>query len=181
MEYRHQVADFAERTLSNLERIEAIEREEIEAGTPEEELSVFPLTQLVGSMLGLVVFPKERYEDHLPDILIQELVEEQGWPKLEVEYPAPDDCRKGRHPRCEDLRELTRVIRNGISHCNLDFTVSGHSWDISALRLSNICPKCDRETTVVRMTVEEARELAERYAQIIVQTAVDKDGYERRS
>lgn len=180
MEYRHQVADFAERTLSNLERIEAVERNELKSGVSPRDVTVFPLTQLIGSMLGLVVFPKERYEDHLPEVSIKELVENRGWPRLQVEYPAPESCSKGRHLRCEDLRELTRVVRNGISHCNLEFAVEGDTWDISSLRISNICPKCEQETTVVTLTVAKARVLAQKYADIIVETAVQKDGYKRR-
>jgi hypothetical protein len=180
MDYRHQVADFAERTLINLRWIEAIESQERQAGARNSEVMAFPLTQLIGSMLGLVVFPKERYEDHLPEISLAEL-ENRGWPNLKVEYPSPHDCKNRRHPVCEDLRELTRVLRNGISHCNLEFTVSGDGWDIAALRLSNICPRCKQETTAVAMSVQEARILAEKYAEIIVETAVRNDGYQRRS
>ena len=61
-------------------------------------------------MLGLLVFPKEKYFEQLPLIPFNEL-ESNGWaiPKLE------SGCE------IKNLRELIRFLRNAITHCNLEF------------------------------------------------------------
>lgn len=54
MNLKNPVIDFAERTKVNLEII----RDQLNTKPPSE---VFEVTQLVNSMMGLLIFPKEEY------------------------------------------------------------------------------------------------------------------------
>ena len=76
MEYKDVLADFAHRTLQNLAHIRRLEQEQRDCGVPLECLSAFPVTQQVNSLLGLVVFPKEGYKEHIPNKTLAELVAE---------------------------------------------------------------------------------------------------------
>jgi hypothetical protein len=62
-------------------------------------------------MLGLLVFPQQRFYEHVPKIPLYEL-EDQGWPIPKV---------VGKYPQVRDLQELVRYLRNAVTHCNLEF------------------------------------------------------------
>lgn len=70
MNYEDVVADFAKRTSKNLEALEGIQ------GQGEE---VFEVTQLINSMLGLLIFPREEFVGRIPEKPLTELKAE-GWP-----------------------------------------------------------------------------------------------------
>jgi len=108
MEYHKEfIKDFAERTKANLEFIE---------GRAKRGDTVFEVTQLINSTLGLLVFPKEQYMRKIPDTSLAEL-EEQGWPRIKVvEGKLPED----------NLQQLMRYLRNGIAHCNIEFYSNDH-------------------------------------------------------
>ena len=209
MEYKDVLADFARRTLENLSRIRALEQEQRDAGIPLERLSAFSVTQQVNSFLGLVVFPKEGYEDDIPEKTLEQLVLD-GWPSPEITRPTPTcsaphrpaerrthcidpDCTcvehrltanersrcEGNHRECRTLAQLIRVLRNGVSHFNIKFEPDSLTREISFLEISNRCTCCKEITTTVRLSVDDAREVAERYAQLIIQraiTALPRDG-----
>ncbi len=52
------VRSFAERTLANLRFIEAERTNQLAQGVPPNKVSVFEVTQLMNSMVGLLIFPK---------------------------------------------------------------------------------------------------------------------------
>jgi hypothetical protein len=108
MEYQNLVRDFATRTLKNLEAIEA-------AVARDSEAELYEVTQLINSMLGLLVFPEQKYLNNIPKTGIEDL-RDRGWPVPKM---------KGTPPHANDLRDLVRCLRNGISHCNLEFTSDG--------------------------------------------------------
>src|SRR5688572_21335039 len=104
MRYEDVVADFAERTKKNLELLKKFQAENPES-------AVYEVTQLINSMLGLLVFPKEGYFRRIPEIPLSQLIEE-GWPIPSV---------RGIFQQPETLRELIRLLRNAIAHFNLEF------------------------------------------------------------
>ena len=203
MEYNDKdvLADFARRTLENLDHIRRLEEEQKASGVSLEFLSAFPTTQQVNSLLGLVVFPKEGYKKHIPTKTLAELVAE-GWPKLNIEYPYPkctaerkpttqrakcDDpgcscvdhllapgelrgCQKN-HQECQTLAQLIRVLRNGVSHFNITFEADSKTRETNFIVVSNRCPCCDQITTTIRLSVDDARQVAVRYAQIMIEHA----------
>lgn len=161
------LADFARRTLLNLEHIDRLYDEETNCDKLPEERSAFPVTQLINSLLGLVVFPKENYGKSIPDKTLAELIGE-GWPRLQIFYPSPA-CEKEphNHKRCDSLKELVRVLRNGTSHFNVKFENSS-AEQIEWVTFSNRCRACKELTTSVRLDVDQVRDIAQRYARLII-------------
>lgn len=70
MDYEDLVADFAERTRSNLDVLQKAQA----SGE-----RVYEVTALVNSLLGLLVFPQQRFVELIPETPIAEL-RAQGWP-----------------------------------------------------------------------------------------------------
>lgn len=199
MEYKDVLSEFAERTLANLEKIRTLEQQERSRGVTPARLTVFPITQQVNSLLGLVVFPKEGYQKHIPQKTIAQLVAE-GWPSLPITRPNPicnverktidrrDGCAdadcscvehrlsKKEQKRCQDnhrdcktLAQLIRVLRNGVSHFNIEFKSDPDTREITFIEVSNRCTCCDQITTTVKLSVDKVRDIAERYARLIIE------------
>jgi hypothetical protein len=147
MEYKHLVKDFARRTKSNLVFLES------RAGDPDFE--VFEVTQLVNSMLGLLVFPKEAFFRHLPPTPLSELAK-KGWPAISL--------LEG-DPPCRDLRTLIRYLRNSVAHFNLEFTSDGHV--LTGLKVWNTTP--DRTTVVWKavLSLQDLRLLLDKFLELI--------------
>jgi hypothetical protein len=102
MNYQDVIRDFAERTQANLLAIEKLR----EGGA-----AVYQTTQIVNSMLGLLVFPREEFVTQIPETPFAELLQD-GWPAPRV--------GKG-FPEVPNLRELIRYLRNPIAHFNIAF------------------------------------------------------------
>ncbi|HII94309.1 MAG TPA: hypothetical protein HA367_00995 [Candidatus Methanofastidiosum sp.] len=120
MNYNNLLFDYVTRTQKNLEFIEkAIEED------PEKE--VFEVTQLINSLLGLIVFPFEKFKYRIPRKPLSEL-ENEGWVLPHVE---------GHFPQAPDLYELMHYLRNAVAHFNIVFTTDEHET-INGIRVSNI-------------------------------------------
>lgn len=148
MIYQNLVIDFIKRTKENLSFIE----EQAEKN----ETPVYEVTQLINSMLGLLVFPHERFRGGIPPIPLQEL-EAKGWLVPHVE---------GEFPQVENLLELIRYLRNAVAHTNLEFISDGHS--LTGVRLWNLDRKGEK-TWQVRMTTAELRSLVLNFADLLLQ------------
>ena len=108
MEYKNLVKDFAERTRINLLLVQA----EAKAGR-----NAYEVTQLINSMLGLLVFPQQEFYNKIPETKLDDL-KKDGWPIPRV---------NGDYPQVSNLKELARYLRNGVSHFTLRFTeTDGH-------------------------------------------------------
>ena len=95
---------FALRTKKNLAFIER-------AAQDHEDVHV--VTQLVNSLLGLVVFPWERgFAEQLERLPVAQLIKE-GWPAWDVS----EGVEESRY-----LGKLLRRVRNGIAHGHLTFS-----------------------------------------------------------
>lgn len=110
VEYGDLVKDFTSRTKVNLEFI----KQSISEGN-----EVYEVTQLINSMLGLLVFPQQEFYDKIPETPLADL-KDLGWPVPRV---------RGNYPQADNLKVLARYLRNGISHFNLRFTESGGHVD----------------------------------------------------
>ena len=66
---------------------------------------VHPITQLVNSMLGLIVLPLEKhFMNQIEQLEMDELVK-QGWPKLQITMG-----------HCQNLGYLVKRLRNATAH-----------------------------------------------------------------
>jgi len=117
MNYQDLVVDFAKRTAKNLETLRQLKQSQPDA-------EIYEVTQLINSMLGLLVFPKEK-DFKFPCIGFKKL-EASGWviPQPEIGH------------QVKNLSEFIRYLRNAIAHCNLEF-LSGSDNQICGLRVWN--------------------------------------------
>ncbi|HVT28665.1 MAG TPA: HEPN family nuclease, partial [Lacipirellulaceae bacterium] len=134
----------------NLEFVEAAVKDEPHA-------DIFEVTQLINSMLGLLVFPKEHFaEEEIPDTPLDEL-RAQGW---------PIPVMKGSPPRAQNLRELVRCLRNGIAHFHVDFTSDGQY--VTGLRIWNP-PRGRDPLWEARLDVPQLREIARKFISLLLE------------
>lgn len=146
MDYQVLVRDFARRTLHNLELVREAKRKGHEA---------YEVTQLINSLLGLLVLPRERYIESIPAVPLEQLRRE-GW---------PEPVLSGEFADVSDLRDLIRVLRNSIAHFNIEFIAD--SGEIDGVRLAN------RHRGSIRwratLTLEDLEEITSRFAAIILE------------
>lgn len=150
-DHEHLLADFAKRTRHNLQLIREVQ-------ASESEKQAFEVTQLINSMLGLLVFPKERYLDDLPDKTLDELRTE-GWPIPEV-HPSFTEP--------ENLKRFLGYMRNAIAHFNLEF-VPNEKNEIVGLKVWNEKKVGNRKvkTWEVRLTLEQMEEISLRFIDLL--------------
>ena len=107
--------EFIARTQKNLIAIECLK---------DISCKVYEVTQLLNSMLGLLIFPKERrlYEKIQPkswDTMVEE-----GWP-----LPSGDNAH------VSNLKQLVRNMRNAVAHFNIELVNDGN--EIIGIRFSS--------------------------------------------
>ncbi len=154
MMYGEVVREFAMRTRKNLEVMEQLEREGWE---------VYEVTQLVNSMLGLLVFPQQEYVREIPRTPITEL-EKQGW---------PIPCVRGDYKQVKDLNQLIRYLRNAIAHFNVKFERDEQN-EISVIRVWNQRPTQSGGRTIWRtdweadLGIQELRGITEKFIDLLI-------------
>jgi hypothetical protein len=157
------VLDFARRTKKNLEFIEEV----VARSSTDSGHQVYEVTQLINSLLGLLVFPKERYYDDLPEIPLQDLVKD-GWPEIRLLV--------GRFEP-KNLKQLMRYLRNGIAHHNIEFT-SQDGKTISGLIIWNIRNK--RIDWKVELTLNDIRLIVYKFIELLEERIVNRQGIQPR-
>jgi hypothetical protein len=128
MNYQDVVQDFVTRTKKNLEVIEKLQ-DDHKPRTGEidqEEIEVYEVTQLVNSLVGLLIFPKEAYFDQIPKTPIREHIN-KGWPSVLAGGTDPDKTT---------LQDVIRFMRNAIAHFNVEFIPDGQNR-IESLKIWN--------------------------------------------
>ncbi|HBG59221.1 MAG TPA: HEPN family nuclease [Anaerolineaceae bacterium] len=115
--------EFIARTQKNLKAIECLKQKGGE---------VYEVTQLLNSMLGLLIFPKEKlYKKIQPknwDMMVKE-----GWP-----LPSGDNAH------VSNLKQLVRNMRNAVAHFNIELVNDGN--EITGIRFGSFSkPDSHRE------------------------------------
>jgi hypothetical protein len=175
MMYEDVVADFAERTQNNLNLLRGIHKQDPE--------NVFEVTQLVNSMLGLIVFPRKEYLKRIPDKTTDEM-KSDGWPV--PKFVTPDEIKRYRRqnlpmprkvrPRYADvgtLEKLIRYLRNAIAHFNICF-LADYNRNISGVIVWNE-RKDGKADWVVKLTLEELEEITNRFIALLMKTKGKQD------
>jgi len=152
MNYENPVLDFAHRTRKNLEYIESCSRDA--------DSLVYEFTQLINSLLGLLVFPKEKFWESLPETPLTDLVA-KGWPDIKpVQGKLEED----------NLRQLMRALRNGIAHFNLEFMTNKQN-ELSGVRIWNTrwnkSTKKSEITWKAELTTEELKKIVYEFIEMI--------------
>ena len=158
MEYKEIVRDFATRTRKNLDELR-----ELQAAHPNRE--IYEVTQLMNSLLGLLVFPQQSYVNTIPKIPLDEL-KQRGWPIPRM---------VGDYPQVKDLNQLVRYLRNAIAHFNIKF-IAGEDKQISGLELWNVREhelkggKRKRETTwKAHLSLDDVETITDRFLELLMQ------------
>ena len=143
------VLDFARRTKRNLEYIESKSHDNY-------DLEVYEVTQLINSMLGLLVFPQQKFFDDLPEISLGELVD-KGWPKI--------NTTKGKLKE-DNLQQLLRYLRNGIAHFNVRFTANT-SNKLTGVSIWNIPQGKKMQDWEAELSLDDLRNIVYRFIELI--------------
>ncbi|AUC93698.1 hypothetical protein CWS35_04805 [Bradyrhizobium sp. SK17] len=146
-EYGVTVRHFAHRTRKNLMIIEK--------GAECAPTEHFEVTQLVNSAIGLLMFPQQEFVDSLPEWNLDEL-RRRGWPIPEIEHG---------EERTQNLRSLTRNMRNSFAHFNIDFR--SDRGKIAGLYLWNKPEEKQPANWVCYICVADLRQLFEKFAQLM--------------
>ena len=129
MEYNQIEFDFISRTKKLLEEYQR----------------QYEVTMLVNCCIGLLVLPKEKHLNSIPDLSFDENKNIWGLSKSSISV----DCEQCGYK----LRDVIRRIRNGICHFNIS-SIPNESKEIEKLEIK------DRGRFRVTLTVEQLRELS---------------------
>jgi HEPN family protein len=151
------IIDFAKRTLHNLELIKEHSIKQPYTAANGKPTST-EVTQLVNSMLGLLVFPRERYNKSIPKIKLADLAA-NGWPNVRV----IEGNIQG-----DSLRDLIRLLRNSIAHCNIKF-ISDNKNNIRGIELWNgaPCGSCGKCSFKVELSLDDMRVFIFKFVNLI--------------
>lgn len=157
MEYKELVKDFVSRTKVNLDLIRQTVNDKKEAAVNDEK-KAYEITQFINSLLGLLVLPQQEFYDKIPETPLSEL-EESGWPIPRV---------RGNYPQAKDLKELTRYLRNGVAHFNLEFTVS-ENHHIDGLIIWDRKNKRSSITWKAELKIKELEAITNKFTELLIQ------------
>lgn len=153
------IRDFIARTLRNLEFIETHAPERGEVTAP----SVYEVTQLINSMLGLLVFPREEFWTYFTITSLDELPEQ--FPTLRQQKHR---IIIARHETSE-FQALVRLMRNSFAHFGVE--TNAHTGQIEALILTNRNPS-GRVTWQMRIRIAEMRAFVDWFAHGIMDSSL---------
>ena len=163
MEYKDLVDDFAKRTRINLSIFRRIQKEYPEIieryRKVDPQIGMYEVTQLINSMLGLLIFPREDFIGKIPQKTIMEL-QKDGWPIPRI---------KGSYPQIKNLNQLVRYLRNAIAHCNVLFK-SDSNKNIEGLELWNENDQGIR-TWHAELSINELDIIGHKFIDLILKTA----------
>jgi len=127
---RNEAIEFARFTRRNFEFV-------VEAAEHDPDLNLHVVTQLTNSLLGLVVFPKERSLLARTQTKTLDDLSKEGWPCWTVTL---DDVRE---PTLT-LANIVYHLRNAVAHGRLTFTSDSHQLDEVALIVEDRKPKASQ-------------------------------------
>ncbi len=127
---------FAERTIKNLEKIQQIIKEErLDGKTDHEIKDAFEVTQLINSFVGLLIIPRQKFYEYMPDDASFSIGSEaeELFNRIEADPTKCEDTyyKKVRNPETRKLvtipeekekitpKILVLRLRNAVSHDNL--------------------------------------------------------------
>ena len=152
------VQDFANRTWANYEFIEDEYKREPRSS------KVYNVTQLVNSLLGLLVFPQQRFYLHLLAMPLADL-EQNGWPSPNI--------LMGKEST-PDLRALLRRFRNGVAHYRIKFLADDNN-NLVGIIVSDAFPHQEVDWQM-RISVRDLRDFLKKFTELIDQMSPDEAG-----
>lgn len=161
MNYQSLVYDFVVRTKANLAAIEDIARRESYAPTDSasvhREKSVYEVTQLINSLLGLIFLPQQNYFDEIPSTSSSDL-EKDGWFRPLMNGELPEDLK--------NLNDLMRYVRNSVAHFNIKFFADS-AGQINGLKIWNV-NRAKKVNWTAQLSLTDLRLLLEKFTDLIL-------------
>ncbi len=155
--YKDILSEFIKRSKDNLESIQKLANEEKLAGISEKDKSAFEVTQLINSLLGLVVLPQQRLFDKIPKTSFDNL-RNAGWPSDFLKPSTRNDLDN-------NLRSLSICLRNGITHFNIE--AIEQTGEISGVIICDKkTPKCPPHWEVI-LTLSELQCVVEKFGEVV--------------
>ena len=158
-EQDHLMLDFARRTQKNLEFVEQY----VAAHASEPDVELYEVTQLINSLLGLLVFPQQSFYSKIPPISLDDL-RAAGWPEIKMAGQL----------RNNDLLGLLSYLRNAVTHCNIEFET--RDGRVCGVRLWNVpfeFSRCNREIQFseadwkASLSIEDLRKMVYRFIALL--------------
>jgi hypothetical protein len=159
--YRNTLYDFIRRTKQNLETIES--------GSKAKPNEYFEVTQLINSVVGLLMFPKEAVYEEIPATPLDEL-RQRGVPLPTILHGKLKE---------DTLKQLIRYMRNGFAHYHVHFDSPNN--EIRGIYLWNETPKKVVDW-VVYISIADLRsllDLASREFKKITESSKETDSLEQ--
>jgi hypothetical protein len=147
---RNYALGFAERTRKNLRAIEnAYDRHE----------DVHVVTQLATSLLGLLVFPREKlFMDSVNHLKISTLLQ-SGWPRWEITVGSS-----------VTLGDLVRHVRNAVTHGHMTFSSDSRNMDEVQIEFEDYKRGEDKPYWVARIGATDLRSFCLQFIDLLDQT-----------
>lgn len=153
--YKDTLACFIERTKINLKTIKDI-------SANDSAQAVFETTQLINSLLGLIVLPQQELFSTIPNTSFDEL-QKDGWPISFLKSSTKKGANNGRYE--DNLNNLLRYFRNGIAHFNIK--VTEYDGQISGIDICDKKPGDDRPHWNVCLALDEIERIVEKFGELI--------------
>ncbi len=151
MMYESLIHDFAKRTLANLDSLKVLRDQN-------PEVQFYEVTNLINSMLGLLIFPQQAFVNEIPPTPLLELAD-QGWPIPRV---------IGSFEQVQNLNQLIRYLRNAIAHCNVKFKAGDRDEIIGIVVWNNDTRASPRKTWQAELSIEEIEQITRKFVALIL-------------
>lgn len=160
------VRSFARRTLHNLSLFPESNASDAGRGQTQKEQvekEQYEVTQLINSLLGLIVFPQEDFSKKLLD---KKLVDVEAAKAFSIKVDTYEE-------KCDNLPRLIYHIRNSVSHMRLHFT--SRSGEISKVEVRDKNVRKPSEEWCAEVDVTRLRAFVIWFAQGIVDGSLLKE------
>lgn len=146
---RNDALAFAQRTRTNLEFINRAHLQ---------NEAVHPITQTVNSLLGLVIFIKEKeLVESVEKLTLAHLCSE-GWPRIDV-----------RLGQCETLGDFVHHLRNAAAHGRILFSSDSTDSNKVAITFSDKKAKATKINWRVQMNVSDLETFCLRFIEMLLE------------
>jgi hypothetical protein len=160
--------EFVPRTKKNLELV-----------LEHKDLGFHEVTQLMNSMVGLLIFPQQRYFSLIEQLRLDDFPT-KNWPipKIFLWGGVPFNSQD-LDKETITLQEIVRYMRHSVSHATFEFESTG--MEIERVRFTNLDPR-SKKKTIFSYEINEFKEFILQFVgtmQIIIsnqQTTTPKDG-----
>lgn len=118
-----------------------------------------PVTQVINSLLGLIVFLKEKQFDRkIAEVELEKLVQ-QGWPKIEMSGE-----------KCTTLGRFVYHLRNAAAHGRMRYSSDSHDYSQVVVKIEDYKPNQSTPYWSASMDAAQLRDFCLRFVALLEET-----------